>query len=198
MSCLLKRLGTAWPFLSCIPVFYVTRGRGVALLELLFTTSFSFPSKLFPDAAGSRADSHKLQKPLETGGGFLTEPAWHRAAARPLPGEACGEPRVGCSGSPGPPPACPVGPGWSRSRLEVALPAGVAGGAAGPHGAVLPAERCAGRLCPLPTFPSTAAASSPAPPHRAPRRHLPPPRTAGARLPGRWAARKKHRGSGAP
>lgn len=71
-GCLQKHLGTAGPFPSCIPVFYVTRGGGVALPGLLFATSFPFPSKPFPGAAGSRADSHKHQKPLETGGGFLT------------------------------------------------------------------------------------------------------------------------------
>lgn len=88
-GCLQKRLGTAWPFLSHIPVVYVTRDGGVALPGV-FAASFPFPSKPFPDAAGSRADSHKLQQPLEPGGRFLTEPATHRGAASPLPGDARG------------------------------------------------------------------------------------------------------------
>lgn len=71
-------------------------------VTLSFATFFPFPSKPFPDVAGLRADSHKLQKPLEIGGRFLTEPATHREAPTPLPGKVWDQPWVGCSSNPRP------------------------------------------------------------------------------------------------
>lgn len=71
-------------------------------VTLLFATFFPFPSKPFPDIAGLRADSHKLQKPLEIGVRLLTEPATHREAPTPLPGKVWDLPWVGCSSNPRP------------------------------------------------------------------------------------------------
>lgn len=89
-----------------IPPWFMSRGKVrvvcVTLSGLFFTTSFPLSSKPFPDVAGLRADSHKLQKPLEIGGRFLTEPATHRDAPTPLPGKTWDQPQVGCSSGPRP------------------------------------------------------------------------------------------------
>lgn len=75
----------AFPY-ACVLCHEWWRHAGV-VLPRLFATPSPFPLKPFPGAAGSQADSHELQKPLETGGRFLPQRTTHRAAVSPFHGQ---------------------------------------------------------------------------------------------------------------